>query len=176
MRSLTSRSPPACIAAMKLKQHLTWLFCFTDLAFLLLISLSLIPGAPEEPYIHFALMEVPGVPENPNLAPLKQSDVQWELHVYGGYPEIHPQPFKLIGMVSEASGVRTVTDKYLEKDELLGELVLLKEHGTRPVLIPSKSSLSHDFLFAAGAIARTWDGAKSKTIVQSLSPDEGFRK
>ena len=161
---------------MKLKQHLTWLFCFTDLAFLLLISLSLIPSAPEEPYIHFALMEVPGVPENPNLAPLKQSDEHWELHVYGGYPVNHPKPFKLIGKVPEPSGVRTITDKYLEKDELLGELLLLRDQGIRPLLIPSKSSLSHDFLFAAGAIARTWDGAKSKAIVKSLDPNEGFRK
>jgi len=161
---------------MKLKQHYAWLFCFTDLAFLLLISLSLIPSAPVDSYIHFALMEVPAVPENPNLAPLKKSDVQWELHVYGGYPEIHPQPFKLIGMVAEPSGARTVADRYLEKDELLGELLLLRDHGIRPVLIPSKSSLSHDFLFAAGAIARTWEGAKSGAIVKSLDLDEGFRK
>jgi len=161
---------------MKLKQHFAWLFCCTDLAFLLLISLSLIPSAPDEPDIHFALMEVPGVPENPNLAPFKQSDVRWELHVYGGYPEIHPQPFKLIGMIAEPSGARTVTEKYLEKDDLLGELLLLRDHGIRPLLIPSKSSLSHDFLFAAGAIARTWGGAKSETIVKSLDPDEGFRK
>ena len=121
-------------------------------------------------------MEVPGVPENPNLTPLKQSAQHWELHVYGGYPEIHPKAFKLIGMVSEPGGPRTVTDIYLDKDELPGELLLLRDHGIRPLLIPSKSSLSHDFLFAAGAIARTWGGAKSETIVKSLDPNEGFRK
>jgi hypothetical protein len=157
---------------MKLKQHHTWLFCFTDLAFLLLISLSLIPSRPEEPYIHLALMDVPGVPANPNLSPVQRSDELWELHVYGESVENYPKPFKLIGMVKEAHSTRTIYDKFLEKDELFEELQLLKDRNLRPVLIPSKNSLSHDFLFAAGAIARTWDNAQSKALVKSLTPDE----
>jgi len=162
--------------AMKLKQHHTWLFGFTDLAFLLLISLSLIPSAPEEPNIHFSLMEIPGVPENPNLSPLPRSDELWELHVYGENPDIHPHPFKLIGAVTGRGGLKSLYAKYLEKDELLGELQLLKEHNIRPVLIPSKNSLSHDFLFAAGAIARTWDNTQSDTIVKALNPNEEYRE
>ena len=156
---------------MKLKQHHTWLFCFTDLAFLLLISLSLIPSTPEEPIINFALMDVPGVPENPNLSPVQQSDELWELHVYGEVTESHPKAFQLIGMVKDANSRRTIYEKHLSKDELFAELQLLRERNLRPVLIPSKNSLSHDFLFAAGAIARTWDNAHSKALVKSLKPD-----
>jgi hypothetical protein len=141
-----------------------------------MISLSLIPSAPEEPYIHFALMDVPGVPANPNLSPLQRSNELWELHVYGEDPDIHPKAFKLIGTVTDQGRPKTLYDKYLEKDELLGELQLLKERNIRPVLIPSKSSLSHDFLFAAGAIARTWDSTQSKTIVKPLNPNEEYRE
>ena len=159
---------------MKLKHHHTWLFCFTDLAFLLLISLSLVPSTPEEPYIHFALMDVPGVPANPNLSPVQQSDELWELHVYGEASANHPKPFQLIGMVKDAHSTRTIYDKFLEKDELFEELQLLRDRDLRPVLIPSKSSLSHDFLFAAAAIARTWDNAQSKALVKSLSPNEEY--
>jgi len=159
---------------MKLKQHHTWLFCFTDLAFLLLISLSLIPSTPEEPFIHLALMDVPGVPANPNLSPVQQSDELWELHVYGETSESHPKFFQLIGVVKDTQGTRTIYDKFLEKDELFAELQLLKDRNFRPVLIPSKNSLSHDFLFAAGVIARTWDNAQSKALVKSLTPNEEY--
>ena len=157
---------------MKLKQHHTWLFCFTDLAFLLLISLSLIPNSPQEPYIHFALMDVPGVPANPNLSTVQPSDELWELHVYGDITENHPKPFQLVGMVKDGQNTRTIYEKFIEKDELLEELQRLKGRHLRPVLIPSKDSLRHDFLFAAGAIARTWEHAQSKALVKSFTPDE----
>ena len=161
---------------MKLKQHHTWLFCFTDLAFLLLISLSLIPSAPEEPQIHFSLMEVPGVPANPNLSALPSSEELWELHVYGENSDIHPKPFKLVWAETGQAGQAPLYAKYLEKNELLGELLLLRDRNIRPILIPSKSSLSHDFLFAAGAIARTWDSTRSETIVKPLNLDEEYRE
>ena len=157
---------------MRLKPHHAWLFGFTALAFLLLISLSLIPSTPEDITVHFSLMDVPGVPENPNLTPLKRSDELWELHVYGEQPGVHPKPFKLVGMTTAQGSIKPLYAQYLQKDELLGELQLLRERNVRPVLIPSKTSLSHDFLFAAGTIARIWDSTLSKTIVKPFTPDE----
>jgi hypothetical protein len=161
---------------MRLKQHHAWLFGFTDLAFLLLISLSLIPSAPEDIALHFSLMDVPGVPANPNLTPLQRSDELWELHVYGEKSDIHPAPFKLVGIAMDQGGPKPLYAEYLQKDELLGELQLLRERNFRPVLIPSKTSLSHDFLFAAGTIARVWDSAQSKTIVKPFNPDEEYQE
>ncbi len=157
---------------MRLKQHHAWLFGFTDLAFLLLISLSLIPSTPEDTLIHLSLMDVPGVPANPNLTPLRRSDELWELHVYSEVSDIHPKSFKLVGTVMDQGSPELLYAKYLQKDELLGELQLLRERNFRPVLIPSKTSLSHDFLFAAGTIARVWDGTQSKTIVKPLNHNE----
>jgi hypothetical protein len=161
---------------MKLRQHHSWLIGFTDLAFLLLISLSLIPSSPEGPDIHLALMEVPGVPSNPNLYPVQGSYEIWELHVYGQNPDIHPKPFKLIGTTEGQGGLKTQYEKYLDTDELQAELTELKARNIRPVLIPSKTSLSHDFLYAAGAIARTWDNTASKAIVKPLDLNEGSRE
>ncbi len=116
------------------------------------------------------------MPANPNLSDLPRSEELWELHVYGENPDIHPKPFKLIGAVTVQGTREPLYAKYLEKNELLAELLLLRQRNIRPVLIPSKSSLSHDFLFAAGAIARTWDTAPSKTIVKPFNPDEEYRE
>jgi hypothetical protein len=77
-------------------------------------------------------------------------------------------------MVKDGGETREIYKKYIAKDELLAELQLLRIRNLRPVLIPSKSSLSHDFLFAAGAIARTWDNAPSKTLVKSLRSEEEY--
>jgi len=157
---------------MKIKQHHAWLFGFTDLAFLLLISLSLIPSAPEDIPVQFSLMDVPGVPANPNLTPLKRSKEMWELHVYCEKTEVHPKPFKLVGTLIDKSGPKPLYAKYLQRDELLGELRRLRDRSIRPILLPSKTSLSHDFLFAAGAIARAWDNTPSKTVVKPFKLDE----
>ena len=160
---------------MRHKQHHTWLFGFTDLAFLLLISLSLLPSAPEQPVIHLSYMDVPVVPSNPNLSPLPRSEGIWEL-IVGKDPDNANQPFTFAHMDSSRNGSEKIYSNAMGRDELVSELQLLKKRGIRPVLIPSTTSLSHDFLFAAGAIAKTWESHKSKTIVKSLTPDEGYQE
>lgn len=96
----------------------------------------------------------------------------WELHVYNEEPGVHPKPFKLVGTIVDQGGAKPLYAKYLQKNELLGELKVLRERNIRPILLPSKTSLSHDFLFAAGAIARAWDNTPSKTMVKPLEPEE----
>jgi hypothetical protein len=136
----------------------------------------LIPSTPELPNIQLALMEVPGVPSNRSMSPVPETDELWELHVYGQISGIHPKPFKLMGVVEDQGNPRTLFEKYLKKDELQAELLVLKKRNIRPVLIPSKTSLAHDFLFAAGAIAQTWGNAQSKAIVKPLDFDEEGRQ
>lgn len=159
---------------MRLKQNHAWLFTFTDLAFLLLISLSMIPSAPDDVTLHFSEMDVPSVPANPNLSPIRKSREVWTLHVYGGKPDTHPTPFKLV-RVSNVQGSSTpLYAQYLQRDELLGELELLKARNIQPVLLPSKTSLTQDFLFAAGAIARAWDSTRSNAIVKPVNSAEEY--
>lgn len=159
---------------MRVKAHHAWLFTFTDLAFLLLISLSLIPSAPEDVIFHFSEMDVPVVPGNPNLSPIQKSEEVWELRVYGENIGTHPSPFKLVRFAGLKSTSTPLHSDYLHQNELLSELQLLKERGIRPVLLPSKTSLTRDFLFAAGAIARIWDNTKSNTIVKHVNTKEGY--
>ena len=157
---------------MTLKQNNAWLFGFTDLAFLLLISLSIIPTAPEDPPIQLSLMEVPGVPANPNLAPIKKTTEIWELHVYLESPETEQKLYKLIGKAVAQPDAPPIYEKFLSKGELLGALQELKRRGIQPILIPSQNSLSHDFLYAAGAIAQIWGADRGEAIVKPLNPGE----
>ena len=161
---------------MRLKQHHAWLFAFTDLAFLLLISLSLIPTADQDINVHFSLMDLANVPENPNLTPIRQVGEIWELHIFDENSDEHPTPFRLVNVTMDHGRPTQLYAQYLQQDELLHELELLKERGIQPVLLPSKTSLSHDFLFAAGAVARTWDNARSQTIVKPLNPEEEYQQ
>ena len=161
---------------MRLKQHHAWLFTFTDLAFLLLISLSMIPSAPDDVTLHFSEMDVPSVLANPNLSPIRKVREVWTLHVYGGKPDTHPTPFKLVRVEIIQGSSTPLYAQYLQRDDLLGKLEFLKERNIRPVLLPSKTSLTEDFLFAAGAIARAWDNTRSNAIVKPVNSTEEYER
>ncbi len=156
---------------MKIKQNQAWLFAFTDLAFLLLISLSLVPSAPDFISVHFSEMDIPSVPSNPNMAPIDELHSSWELQVHRKSKD-HPKPFRLAKIPSYQNNAKEQSYKYLDQDELLPELESLKNSSGRPILLPEKMSLSQDFLFAAGAIARVWSSVKGRTIVKPVDPGE----
>ena len=156
---------------MKTKKSQIWLFAFTDLAFLLLISLSLVPSAPDNINIHFSEMDIPAVPENPNLSPVKEAYDVWELQVYE-QTEDHPKPFGLVRVGIYKSRATERYSKNLDRNDLIPELESLKQTSARPTLMPEKKSLSQDFLFAAGALARVWSSANTQTIVKSINPEE----
>lgn len=155
---------------MKIKQNQTWLFAFTDLAFLLLISLSLIPSAPDSISIRFSEMDIPVVPDSPHLSPVKASHDVWELQVYQKSKD-HPKPFRLVKIGMHQSNAKEQYSMNLDREDLIPELESLKKVSIRPTLMPEKKSFSQDFLFAAGAIARVWTSAKSKTIVKPMTPE-----
>ena len=156
---------------MKLKETYTWLFSFTDLAFLLLISLSLIPSAPDNITIHFSEMEIPDVPSNPNMSPVDKTAHTLELQVHPK-TEDQPRPFRLVKIGLEANSATEQYSKSLDRDQLIPELEALRGVSVRPILLPEKKSLSQDFLFAAGAIARVWSSANGETIVKPIDPQE----
>ena len=137
-----------------------WLFAFTDLAFLLLISLSLIPSAPTDISLRFAEMNLPVVPDSRNLQPLRVEQEIWELQVFAVGVE-HPVPFRL-ARAGENEGLN------LDEGNLIPALERLRETQARPVLLPEKASLSQDFLFAAAAMAKVWSAADSRTIVRPV--------
>jgi hypothetical protein len=148
---------------MKKKFNQTWLFSFTDLAFLLLISLSTLPSA-EKVTIRFAEMNVPVVPDSRQLAPVEHLREVWELQVYPVSRQ-HPVPYRIVrgGLGSHAG---EEAELLLTAEELVPALESLRQKNIQPLLLPEKTSLSQDFLFAAGALARVWSGHDSHAIVQ----------
>ncbi|RLC27240.1 MAG: hypothetical protein DRH32_10520 [Deltaproteobacteria bacterium] len=159
---------------MKLKQNQTWLFAFTDLAFLLLISLSTIPSAPTDITIHFSEMDIPAVPANPGLSIIDPTREIWELQVYQR-SDNHPTPFRLLRVGVKKEDGAEFFSKDLEADELIPELALLKNRNIKPTLLPEKTSMSQDFLFAAGAIARVWMMPDSQAVVKPINPAESTK-
>ncbi|MCD4689208.1 MAG: hypothetical protein K8R55_07750 [Desulfuromonadaceae bacterium] len=155
---------------MKNNNGQTWLFSFTDLAFLLLISLSTIPVA-DSVTIRFSEMDVPVVPESQQLGALGQLREVWELQVHP-VSEEYPVPYKIarFGLASQVDGEEV---KLLSSEQLLGELANLKARNIRPMLLPEKTSLTQDLLYAAGSMAKLWGEAYGETVVQPEILEEG---
>jgi hypothetical protein len=152
---------------MKLRKKNTWIFAFTDLSFLLLITLSMVPNGPPGIFLHFAEMQPPLVHDSANLAPIAENTVAWELQVLSPSGD-YTAPFRLV-RIDPGTG-REVEAIPLDRQNLLEALEALRGENIRPVLLPERSSLSHDFLFAAGALGRVWDG-RSPTIVRPTGGD-----
>ncbi len=156
---------------MKIEMNQTSLFSFTDLVILLLFSLSLIPSSSDSITVHISEMDIPVVPSNPNLAPVEQPEETWELQVY---PESgdRPTPFKLVRTGIEENEATELFSKHLERNDLIDELESLQRRSIRPILLPEKTSLTDDFLFAAAAIAKVWGAAEGKTIVRTQGSED----
>lgn len=149
---------------MKMRRSTAWLFAFSDLAFLLLISLSLIPSAPPDLNLRFAEMNLPVVPDSENLQPVASAQEVWELQILPVGAE-HTTPFRLV-RAGEKTGMA------LDEATLIPALERLHQLQIMPVLLPEKTSISQDFLFAAAAIAKVWSAGESRTIVSPMVEGE----
>lgn len=143
---------------MRPRKTNSWLFAFTDLAFLLLISLSLIPSAPTDLSLRLATMDLPEVPDNRTLTSLTDTAEHWELRVWAVGTE-HAKPF-LLQRAGEEAG------QALDSGTLLPALESLRQREAQPVLLPEKKSLSQDLLFAAAAMARVWSSRDHRLVVR----------
>ncbi len=154
---------------MKKQFNQTWLFSFTDLAFLLLISLSVIPSS-DSVTIKFAEMNVPVVPDSSQLSSVKALREVWELQVYPVSAQ-HPVPYRIVrgGIGSQPAEGK---EMLLSPEELVPALESLRQRNIQPMLLPEKTSLSQDFLFAAGALARVWSDQNNQTIVKPQQGEE----
>ncbi|MGK2907109.1 MAG: hypothetical protein ACSLFH_12275 [Desulfuromonadales bacterium] len=141
------------------KRNSAWLFAFSDLAFLLLISLSLIPSAPDIA-LRLSEMKLPEVPDSRNLQPVAERKELWELQVLEVTGDI-TSPFRL-KRAGETEGMM------LDESNLIPALEELQQKQIMPVLLPEKTSISQDFLFAVAGLAKVWSAEDSRTIVSPL--------
>ncbi len=142
------------------RRNAAWLFAFSDLAFLLLISLSLIPSAPPDIALRLSEMKLPEVPDSRNLQPVTQRQEVWELQVLQVTGDV-TSPFRL-KRAGEKEGMM------LDDTNLIPALEKLQQQQIMPVVLPEKTSMSQDFLFAAAALAKVWSTEESRTIVRPL--------
>ncbi len=150
---------------MKLRSRQAWLFAFTDLSFLLLISLSLIPSAPSGLALHFAEMNPPLVPDSAALAPVEDRHDSWELQVVAARQD-QRSPFQLVRVAGRTG--EELERLTIEREGLLAALETMRNEGTKPLLLPERDSLSHDFLYAAAALAKVWSDGRSPTVVRPI--------
>ncbi len=150
---------------MKLRSRQAWLFAFTDLSFLLLISLSLIPSAPSGLALHFAEMDPPLVPDNAGLSVVEERLDAWELQIIAPSRD-QSTPFRIVRVAGRTG--ETLETLTLEREELLAALETMRTEGARPLLLPERDSLSHDFLYAAGALAKVWSDGRGPTVVRPI--------
>jgi hypothetical protein len=149
---------------MKLRSRQAWLFAFTDLSFLLLISLSLIPSAPSGLSLHFAEMNPPLVLDSEELSSVKDYRDAWELQVIAAGKE--NSPYRIVRVDGRSGDELEALP--VEREDLLAALEMMRMEDARPFLLPEKESLSHDFLYAASALARVWSDGRSPTIVRPI--------
>jgi hypothetical protein len=148
-----------------------WLFSFVDLAFLMLIAMTLVAtdkaGAPD-----LGEMAVPRIGEEASkeLAGGMASAV-WQLRVHppSQYDDgsLEP-PFELLLGGANTPDVEPVT---LDKDGLRQRLVALQGEGAgKPLLAPHEDSRSQDLLDAAGLIEQYWPSPR-RALVSRLLDD-----
>lgn len=156
---------------MKGRDTKTWLLSFTDLSFLLLITLSLIPSSPVDVTVHLAEMDLPAVPDSSAIDKVSTPDNRrhevWELQVRPLDGE-GSTPFRLVQAVVDEN---SVVEKYVQDippAELEKTLLSLRRQTHKPVIVAESQSLSGDFLFAQGALAKVWAHGGGKAVVRVL--------
>jgi len=153
----------------------TWLLSFTDLSFLLLIALSLIPSSPIDVTVHLAEMDLPAVPDSSAIdkvspTPDNRRHEAWELQVRP-LEEGGDTPFRLVQAVVDEN---RVVEKYVmdvPPGDLEETLLSLRRKSHKPVIVAESRSLSGDFLFAQGTLTKVWAQGGGKAVVRVLEED-----
>lgn len=154
----------------------SWLYSFVDMAFLLVIALSLMKlDVPDAPVL--GELEVPRVHAATPLSAADRPDDRWQLRVHP--PGAGRSPFELVHIGPEPSGLAHVgaapslaggPGRRLATAELGAELSRLRSAGRRkPLLAPHERSLSKDLLQAVGQLERLWPSRRP--VLVSREPE-----
>jgi hypothetical protein len=139
-----------------------WLFSFVDLAFLLLIALTLGQKNAEAP-IELGEIVVPKISSEAEGMPAA-APVAWQLR-------IHPKgegalsPFELVSPSDPSPHARIAEDALRTR---LAEIAA--RGGERPVLAPDGESRSQDLLTAVSLVEAAWPERRRATVTPSAGP------
>lgn len=146
----------------------TWLFSFTDIAFLLLLvwtQLARLDTA-NAPVAEMRL-PAPTVAKNPEIAPLKAEKDYRQLLI-----EKHSdKPFRLTRIVGGNEVSRSDPMSLADLNAALPVVFNERKSPPRPVIVPLPESFSSDLLQAAALVSKLWNG-KGGAVVH-LERSEG---
>ena len=144
----------------QIRRH-TWLFSFTDVAFLLLLVYTQLArmSSNEAPVAEMRL-PAPVVVRNPELAPMKAvRDYQQVL--VGKHSE---SPYILVHIVAGNETSRSVSMSYYQLGVALQALLSERKGVPRPVVVPLPESFSSDLLQSTALVGKLWSEAGSAVV------------
>jgi len=144
----------------KIRRH-TWLFSFTDIAFLLLLVFTQLSQlANDKSSVAEMRLPAPVVVKNPDLASRRPAQDYRQVLV-----DRHSErPFRLTRIVG---GSETLRSQPLNLDELAGALrgaIKEKQSEPRPVVVPLPESYSSDLLQATALVGSIWSEGGSAVV------------
>lgn len=154
--------------AMKRIARHTWLFSFTDVAFLLLLVWTQLArlNTATTPVAEMQL-PAPAVVKNPELAPLKVEKEYRQLLV-----EKHSdRPYRITRIIGGNETSRSDPMTYAELTAALQSVHAEKRDAPRPVVVPLPESFSSDLLQGAALVGKLWN--ERGTAVVHLEQDKG---
>jgi len=155
-----------------------WLFSFVDLAFLMLIAMTILAnqnaGAPD-----LGEMVVPRIgEETTKKLGASRGDI-WQLRVHPPMEDaigVLEPPFELVsvpatGVSGGGAPAPDVEPPKIDRVELRERLGALEaEVGARPLLAPHEDSRSQDLLDAASLIEEFWPSQRRAVVAKRMSP------
>jgi hypothetical protein len=143
-----------------LRRH-TWLFSFTDIAFLLLLIYTQLArmGTDIMPVAEMRL-PAPTVAKNPELISMRVASDYRQLLV-----EKHaPKPFRLTRVVGGNEVSRSEPMNLGELSASLQSFFTEKKGQLRPVIVPLPESFSSDLLQAAALVSKLWSEGANPVV------------
>lgn len=148
---------------MKRRQKMIWLFSFADLAFILVLALSLMPQQQNE----IAQLKMAQVTKNTSMKRLSVSQNVWRVHITHNLDSEWPilleewdaetNKWRPKGYVNDA---KSLSDK----------LVQLKNQQIVPSFSVDKDSQSGDMLQALSLVQNVWPKSEVWTTVTTAKP------
>lgn len=147
--------------SMKRVARHTWLFSFTDIAFLLLLVYTQLArmSSSDNPVAEMRL-PAPIVAKNPELTLLRANKEYRQLLV-----EKHSEkPYRLARIVGGDEVSRSDAMNFEELSVALQAMLAEKTASPRPVVVPLPESYSSDLLQAAAIVGKFWNEPGSAVV------------
>jgi hypothetical protein len=155
------------MAMKKIARH-TWLFSFTDVAFLLLLVWTQLARMNDNttPVAEMKL-PAPVVSKNPELTTMKAEKDYRQVLV-----EKHSdKPYRVTRIIRGNEASRSDAMNFVELTAALQVVVNEGKGQPRPVVVPLPESFSSDLLQAAALVSKFWNADKGSAVVHMEKPE-----